>query len=100
VTVTIEEFRAVSRNTLRGFARVRLGGGMIMHDVGVHVSNGSAWASPPGKPMLDRSGAVMKDAAGKPQYSPLVTFIDKATRDRFSAAVVEAVKAQYPAALT
>ena len=50
----IEEFTAVVRNTLRGFCRVRLPSGMVLHDVAVHMKNGKFWATPAGKPRLGR----------------------------------------------
>jgi hypothetical protein len=39
----IEEFSVVPKNTLRGFARIRMPSGMIIADVAVHVRDGRAW---------------------------------------------------------
>jgi hypothetical protein len=98
---TILEFTPIIKNSLRGFARVKLASGMVLVDVALHVSNeGRAWASPASKVMLDRSGNVLRDEAGKPKYVPIVDFCDRKTRDRFSEAVVAAVKDRYPDALT
>ena len=97
----ILEFTPVIKNTLRGFARVRLPSGMVLVDCALHVgSNGRAWASPASKPMLDRNQNVMRDAEGKIRYVPTLEFVDKSTRDRFSDAVVAAVRERYPDALT
>ena len=38
--VTIEEFRPVLKNTLRGFASVAFPSGMIVEEVSLHVSEG------------------------------------------------------------
>jgi hypothetical protein len=89
--VSIEDFRSLVRNTLRGFARVRLPEGIILHDVSIHISDGKPWASPPGRPMVGRDGRQLKDATGKPQFSPTLTFTSRADRDAFSNAIIEAV---------
>jgi hypothetical protein len=98
-TVTIEEFLAVERNTLRGFCRVRLPSGLIIHDVAIHQKNGSAWASPPSKAMLTRDGQQMKNNEGKPLWLPTVTFASRETRDKFSDAVPTALRLVHPEVL-
>ena len=55
---SIEDFKPLIRNSLRGFARVRLPSGMIVDEVSIHVSNGKAWASPPSKPQVGKDGAA------------------------------------------
>ncbi len=57
-------------------------------------------ASPPSKPMVGRDGVALTDANGKVKYSPLVEFTSKEIRERFSSAVVEALRAAHPEALT
>ena len=81
---TIEEFNLLVRNSLRGFARVRLPSGMVLHDVAIHQKDGSAWASPASKPQLGRDGNVIRDTNGRIQYSPVVSFASRELRDRFS----------------
>lgn len=97
--VKIEEFKPLLRNTLRGFVRVQLASGMVLHDVAIHQSNGSAWASPASKPRIGRDGAVIRDSAGKTQYDAVVTFASRELRDRFSSAVIEALRSAHPEAL-
>lgn len=92
----VEEFSARRANTLRGFAKGKLPSGIILHDVGIYVDSGRAWASPSSKPMLSRDGTVLKDAAGKIRYSPIISFETKELRDRFSSFVVEAVRLAFP----
>ena len=98
--IIVEDWRPVSRNTLRGFCRVRLQSGMVLHDVAVHAKNGKFWVSPPSKPRLGRDGLQMTDpATGKPLWSPIVAFETKQIGDRFSAQVVEALRRAFPTAL-
>jgi hypothetical protein len=97
----VEEFSALRKNTLRGFAKVRLASGMIVHDVAIHAGGGNkAWASPPSKPMIDREGHVLRDPDGKVRYVPIIAFATKEHRDRFSALIVNAVRETNPEALT
>jgi hypothetical protein len=49
--------------------------------------------------MIDRDGRVMFDDAGKRRYSAIIEFTSKEIRDRFSTAVVAALRAAYPGAL-
>lgn len=91
---------AVERNTLRGFASVKLRNGLTINDVSVHTTNGKSWASLPSKPMLDRNGMAVRDAAnGKIRYLPVLAWPNKPTADRFSIAVVAAVEAAHPDAV-
>jgi hypothetical protein len=92
----IEDFRKVERNTLRGFARVRTPSGIVFHDVAIHQQGEAAWASPASKPLLNRDGQQMKDASGKAQWVPLVTFTSRELRDRFSAATIDALRISHP----
>jgi hypothetical protein len=59
-----------------------------------------AWASPPSKPMIGRDGAALTDAKGKARYSPIIEFTTREIRDRFSAAVIEALRVSHPEVLT
>jgi hypothetical protein len=98
-TFAVEEFNAVIRNTLRGFCKVRLPSGMIIADVAVHVRDGRAWASPPSKPMLNRDSVQMKGADGKPLWSPIISFASRELSNRWSDAVVAALRQSHPHAL-
>ena len=93
--IVIEEFKAVTRNSLRGFARVRMPSGMILHEVVVHCTNGAWWVSPASRPALDSSGKQMVKA-GKPVWQPIVTFAPKEIRDRFSTSVITALRISHP----
>jgi DNA-binding cell septation regulator SpoVG len=87
------------KGNLLGFAKVELPSGMVLHDVTILAGEKGPWASPPSKPMIDRDGAAMKDArTGKIRYSPLIEFTSKEVRDRFSAGVIEGLRAAHPEA--
>jgi hypothetical protein len=98
--VVIEDFVVMERNTLRGFARVRMPSGVIFHDVAIHRKDGATWASPASKPMLGRDGTQMRGRDGKALWSPIVSFTTKDVRDRFSEAVITALRESHPDALS
>lgn len=98
-TTIIKSFVAIRKNSLRGFATVQLPSGMIVADVAVLVTEGRPWASPPSKPMLDRDGSVLRDDAGKVRYAPIISFASKEIRDRFSAAIIDAMTIAHPGEL-
>jgi hypothetical protein len=93
--LTLLAWRPMVRNSLRGFATVRIGKALVVHDVTVLASNGKIWASLPSKPMVDRNGMAMRDAAGKLRYSPMLEWGDREAQTRFSAAVIAAVRAAH-----
>ncbi len=93
-------WKPMRKNTLRGFAVVRLSSGLTIHNVAVHTSSGCSWASLPSKPMLDADGAAKRDkATGRIKYLPILEWPDRATADRFSATVIDAIEAQHPGAI-
>jgi hypothetical protein len=49
---------------------------------------------------IDRDGQPRADVNGKPIYSQLIEFRDRATGDRFSAMVISLVEAVHPDTLT
>ena len=61
----IKEFKAVTRNSLRGFAEVQMPSGLIFHDVSINCTAGRWWASPASKPVLDRDGKHKRDLSGR-----------------------------------
>ena len=92
----IEDFVKVERNTLRGFAKVRTPSGIIFHDVAIHRQADAAWASPASKPLLNRDGQHIKDASGKAQWVPIVSFTSRELRDKFSTAVIDVLRIPHP----
>jgi DNA-binding cell septation regulator SpoVG len=96
----ILDWRAMRRNSLLGFVKVELPSGMVIADVTILSGDKGAWASPPSKPLIGRDGAVLKDAAGKARYQPIIDFTSKEVRNRFSEGVVAALRAAHPEALS
>jgi hypothetical protein len=96
--ITLSKWTPLRRNTLRGFAEVSFGPSLLISDVCLHTKNGRSWASLPSKPMVSKDGAVLRDGAGKPRYSPILSWTDKTAADRFSEAVVAEVIRIYGAA--
>ncbi len=92
-------WRPVLKNTLRGFATIQQPSGMIVADVGVHISGGKAWAAPPSRLILDRDGQPMLDNHGKTRWCPLVSFTNRETQRAWSDQVIAALKVAYPEAL-
>jgi hypothetical protein len=97
--VKIDNFKPVSAGALRGFADVTLPSGMVLHRCSLFAKGGKAWAGAPSKQVIGRDGTVQKTAEGKARYEPTVSFADRATQDRWSASVIEAVKLVHPEAL-
>jgi DNA-binding cell septation regulator SpoVG len=98
--IKILEWRQHKKDTLLGFAKVELPSGMVLLDVTILTGERGPWASPPSKPMIDREGAALKDAAGDLRYAPIIEFASREIRDRWSAAVIEAMRAAHPEVLT
>ena len=98
VTITISDWKPLRKGSLRGFVTISMPSGMIVHEVSIMQSNGRAWASPPSKPMI-KDGKTLVDDNGKTKYVPLIEFISKSVRDRWSSAVIAALLAKHPEAL-
>ncbi|WP_114910734.1 hypothetical protein [Acidibrevibacterium fodinaquatile] len=97
--IVVSDWKPLRRGTLRGFVTVSMPSGMIVREVSIGQSHGRAWAMPPSKPMIDRNGCVMLDDAGRRRYSPVIEFISKSVRDRWSSSVVDALREAHPEAL-
>jgi DNA-binding cell septation regulator SpoVG len=98
--ITLLEWKPRVKGALRGFAKVRLGRGLLIHEVPVLAGkNGRGWAALPGRPILNADGSAARDAEGKQRYAPIMEWADRATSDRFTAAVIAAILAEHPDAL-
>ena len=87
------------KGVLRGFATVELPIGLRVHDVLVFAGDKGQWAALPTKPQLDRERRPKIGADGKPLFAPVAEWRSRELTERFSAAVVALVRAQYPDAL-
>jgi hypothetical protein len=72
LSVVCTDFKPMRRNTLIGFANIRIAEMMLtIRDVALHEKNGARWAQPPSKPQVSKDGKVItKD--GKVQYSTIL----------------------------
>jgi hypothetical protein len=98
--ITVEAFKPINAGAMRGFCDVTLPSGMVLHRCSIFTKDGKSWASPPSKQVIGRDGTVQKAADGKTRYEPTVSFVDRATQERWSAAVIEALRLVEPEALS
>jgi hypothetical protein len=92
-------FKPIGKAGLAGFATVELGIGLRITDIPVFLTGQSGpWAGLPRRPILDRERRQRIGADGKPSFEPVVEWRDRETSDRFSAAVVELIRAAHPEA--
>ena len=96
--VALLSWKSVTQNSLRGFAKVRIGKALIVNDVVVHCSHGRRWASMPSKPVVDKAGVALRDDKGKLRYVPIIEWGDRETADSFSEGVIQAVEREHPGA--
>lgn len=96
--ITLLAWKPMVKNTLRGFANVRLGRSLIMKELTCHESQCKRWVGMPGKPMIDGSGQVKKDDRGKQQFASILEWTDREAATRFSEAVIAAIEAEHPTA--
>jgi hypothetical protein len=99
-TITCDDWRALRRNTLRGFASIKITElHLTIRDVAVHEKGERRWAQLPARPQI-KDGIAVTDAAGKVQYFPVMTFEGRGVADAFSAAVCAAILAHEPRAFS
>jgi hypothetical protein len=95
--VEAQNFRALPRNTLRGFLDVFMPAiGITIRGVSLHQRDGRWWASAPGRARVGRDGVQMRDSGGQLQFVPVFEFADRAAQDRFSEAVLAALHVSRP----
>jgi hypothetical protein len=94
--ITILEWRPHTKGALLGFAKVELLSGMVLLDVTILTGERGPWASPQSKPMINREGVAMKDDKGKLRYSPIIEFTSREIRDRWSDAIISAMREAHP----
>ena len=98
-SIECEEFKPFAKNTLRGFATIKIPDIRLrIKDVALHRKGESQWAALPAKPQI-KDGKAVTNAEGKAQYVHILEFTDRATSDAFSRAVVDAVLKFNPRAL-
>jgi hypothetical protein len=98
--ITVSDFKPISAGAMKGICDVHLPSGMTLHRCSIFAKDGKAWASPPSKQVIGRDGMVQKTAEGKTRYEATVSFADRATQNRWSSSVIEALCIAHPEALT
>lgn len=93
----LRDFRAVQKNTLRGFATFEFPNGMVISDMPAHTKNGKSWVQFPAVPQLENGQHRVVD--GKAQYRRIIEWRDRDLSDRFSLAAVAVIKRERPGAL-
>ncbi len=83
MAIKITTFRPLVKNSLRGFATIRMTNiGLEIRDIGLHEKNSKRWLAMPAKP-------YEKD--GKPAYAHILDFYDKGRADQFQEAALAAL---------
>lgn len=96
LTLECLEFKPVHRNTLRGFAQIRVAEmRLTVYDVALHDKGGARWVQLPAKPQL-KDGQSVKDERGKPAYFKVLEFDNDEVRRAFSDRAIQAVLAFAP----
>lgn len=98
--ITVDNFKPIQAGALVGFVNVTLPSGLVLHRCPIFAKGDRTWASPPSKQVVGRDGTVQRTPDGKVRFEPVVSFVDRATQERWSAAVIEAFRLAYPEALT
>jgi hypothetical protein len=79
----IADYKIVNKNTLTSVFTVIAPSGMRLHGVMLHERADARWISLPGKPY--------NKADGTTEYTTIIDFVNREVRDRFQAAVLQAL---------
>lgn len=94
----LRDWKAYSSGAMRGYARVELDVGLVIPGIKVLVGANGPFVLMPEQPVL-QDGKVKQDVNGKPAYFSTVSWRDRKTTDKFSAAVIALLIKKYPNAL-
>ena len=84
VEFAISNWKAFTKNTLRGFFSLTLPSGLILHNCSLHEREDSRWIGLPAQKFAKEDGTI--------SYTQIIEFTSKAARDRFQAAAVRGVE--------
>ena len=89
-----------SAGSALAFIDVETPAGMVIRDMKLmRGPNGEHWVATPSIKETDRDGNPIMNDRGRPRYREFIAFRNRQTRDRFSGAVIEAVRAAHPEVL-
>jgi hypothetical protein len=94
----VVSFKQLYRGALRGYAKVQLRSGIVIHDCPIFCKDGQCWASLPSKPQLDQGGKQV-EVEGKKQYSPVCEWPNRELGELWSKLVVQMIRERWPDAL-
>jgi hypothetical protein len=94
--LTVSDFKPIASGAMVGFVDTHQPSGTTFHRCGIFQKDGRVWATPPSKQVIGRDGTVQRTADGKTRYEPTVSFVDRATQERWSAAVIAALRLAHP----
>jgi hypothetical protein len=99
--VICKQFRAFERNTLLGFVELEIVEiGLSIKECTVHRKGDRQWIGLPGRPQIDKSGAVVKDpATGKVAYTNVLQFVGRSWSDEFNRDALIAINTAFPGSL-
>jgi DNA-binding cell septation regulator SpoVG len=96
----IIKFTPVSSGSMIAYVDVEMPSGMIGRDFKLmRGPAGEHWVAMPSVKETDRDGNPVLNGQGKPRYREFIGFRDRQTRDKFTAAVLEAVRRKQPETL-
>jgi len=95
-SISCHAFRPLRRNTLFGFATIKIVElDLEIRDVAIHQKGRAGWSQLPSKAQV-KDGELVKDHHGKIQHWPMMDFTSSQIRDAFSRAVINAVLRAFP----
>src|SRR5215468_2152075 len=98
LSIQCRAFHPLYRNTVRGFAEIRINElRLVIRDIAIHEKGSARWCQLPAKAQI-RDGELVHDEHGKIQYFHLMSFDNRAVSDAFSAAVIRSLLEFAPSA--
>src|SRR5262245_38602758 len=94
----VSDWRPLRRGALRGFITVEFELGLTLPDCKIFDGRDGAYVSLPDKPGI-KDGQLARDRHGEPIYYPVAKWRDRNRADKWSSAVIQAVRQKYPEAL-
>ena len=79
-----------------GCLAVELATGIVFNELKLTTGANGPWIAMPVQKQFDRHGDPRFDANGKPIFSQIIEFGDRATADRFAAMVLDLIRASHP----
>jgi DNA-binding cell septation regulator SpoVG len=94
----IRDWRPYVSGGLHGYVRVELDSGLVIPGIKVMAGSRGPFVLLPEQPVL-KDGKLKRDINNRVVYAATVQWRDRATADKFSAAVIELLLQRYPNAL-